>query len=244
MFNVKVFADFVAPAAATAQDRKFLETLRKIRKSTGAQFVNFSVFDYCKSNPDIVHVLTYPMGWITHYVRNFYSGIDPLHTADFRRVRQIDWRELYSDGEPAEMFRRLSRNGLGRNGISIPVNVAGEQYCVLSLVFRTPDAEWAVQKERNMQIYRFEADRASDSYMQIYAERAGRAHRLTNRELQVLHHAALGRTDDQIADLMGIGKWTVVGHLQSVKYKLGCSNRTAAVAFAITTGLINLKNTG
>ncbi|MCU0789789.1 MAG: LuxR C-terminal-related transcriptional regulator, partial [Nitratireductor sp.] len=93
-------------------------------------------------------------------------------------------------------------------------------------------------------VYRFEADRAAESYMEVYAEAARRPNRLTNRELQVLHHVALGRTDDQIADLMGIGKWTVVGHLQSVKYKLGCSNRTAAVAFAITSGLINLKHTG
>jgi DNA-binding CsgD family transcriptional regulator len=244
MFNVKVFADFVAPPAATAQDRKFLDMLRRIRKSTGAQFVNFSAFDYGNNNPEIVHVLTYPMEWITHYVRNFYSGIDPLHTADFRRVCHVDWRDLYSHGEPAEMFRRFCRNGLGRNGISISVNVKAEQFCVLSLVFRTPDAEWPLQKQRNMQAYQFEADRASESYTEIYAEAARQHHRLTNRELQVLHHVALGRTDDQIATLMGIRKWTVVGHLQSVKYKLGCSNRTAAVAFAITSGLIDLKNAG
>ena len=78
MFNVKVFADFEAPAAASQQDRKLLETLVSVRKSTGAQFVNLSVFDYRKENPDVVHFLTYPMDWISHYVRHFYSGIDPL----------------------------------------------------------------------------------------------------------------------------------------------------------------------
>jgi DNA-binding CsgD family transcriptional regulator len=142
------------------------------------------------------------------------------------------------------MFRRFRRNGLGRNGISIPVTVQEDHFCLLSLVFRTSDAEWPMQKQHNMTVYRFEADRASESYMEIYTDAARRNHRLTNRELQVLHHVALGRTDDQIADLMGIRKWTVVGHLQSVKGKLGCSNRTAAVAFAITSGLIDLRNTG
>jgi DNA-binding CsgD family transcriptional regulator len=244
MFNVKVFADFEAPAAASSQDRKFLETLIRIRKSTDAQFVNFSVFDYRKNNPDIVHVLTYPMEWIAHYVRNFYSGIDPFHTFDFRRASHVDWRELYGEGVAAEMFERFSESGLGQNALSISVNARAEQFSVLSLVFRKADAEWERFKHRNMLVYRFEADRAAESFLEIYADAAPRGHRLTNRELQVLHHVALGKTDDQIADLMGIGKWTVVGHLQSVKYKLGCSNRTAAVAFAITSGLIDLKNAG
>jgi DNA-binding CsgD family transcriptional regulator len=57
----------------------------------------------------------------------------------------------------------------------------------------------------------------------------------------VLRLVALGKTDEQIASAIRIGKWTVVGHLQSIKFKLGCSNRTSAVAFAITSGLIDLR---
>ncbi|MEZ5801786.1 MAG: LuxR C-terminal-related transcriptional regulator [Nitratireductor sp.] len=52
---------------------------------------------------------------------------------------------------------------------------------------------------------------------------------------------AQGKTDDEIATLLGLGKWTIVGHLQSAKYKLGSSNRTSAVATAITHGIISLK---
>jgi DNA-binding CsgD family transcriptional regulator len=244
MFNVKVFADFEAPAAASQQDRKLLETLTSVRKTTGAQFVNLSVFDYRKENPDVVHFLTYPMDWISHYVRHFYSGIDPFHTTDFRRVSHVDWRDIYNEGSSAEILRRFIDNGLGQNALSLTVHAKAECYCVLSLVFRTADEEWDRFKQRNMLVYRFEADRVADSYSSIYANASPQVYRLTNRELQVLHNVALGKTDDQIAELMGIGKWTVVGHLQSVKYKLGCSNRTSAVAFAITSGLIDLKHAG
>jgi DNA-binding CsgD family transcriptional regulator len=244
MFNIKVFADFEAPAAASGKDRQMLDMLLSIRKSTGASFVNLSAYDYRKENPDTVHFVTYPMDWIAQYVRSFYSGIDPFHQVDFRRASHLDWRDLYSEEPAAALFRNFSEAGLGNNGLSMPVQSRSETWCVLSVIFRMREGNWPEIKRKNMELFRFEADRAAERYAQLYEKRAPQAFRLTGREIQVLRLVALGKTDEQIATIMRIGKWTVVSHLQSIKFKLGSPNRASAVAFAITNGLIDLRVVG
>jgi DNA-binding CsgD family transcriptional regulator len=53
--------------------------------------------------------------------------------------------------------------------------------------------------------------------------------RLTERERQVLDWLAGGKTDRDIADILGISHRTVHKHLQRIYEKLGVENRTAAV---------------
>ncbi len=241
MLNVVVFPDFEATVAATKTERQLLDAIRTIRKSTGATFVNLSVFDHATEVPSAIHYLTYPIGWISNYVRNNYPGFDPFQTTDFRRVGHVDWQDLYSEGIAAEIFRSFTESGLGRNGISLTIHAGKELYCVVSLVFRTGDELWIRQKQVAMALYRREAHRLAEAYTDLHGNQQRRPMRLTARELDVLRNAAMGKTDEQIGHQLGIGKWTVVSHLQSAKYKLGCSNRTSAVVKAISNGLIVLK---
>ena len=88
------------------------------------------------------------------------------------------------------------------------------------------------------------ASHIAEKYTQLYESIAPQTLRLTAREIQVLRLVAFGKTDEQIAAAMRIGKWTVVSHLQSIKFKLGSPNRASAVAFAITNGLIDLRIVG
>lgn len=54
--------------------------------------------------------------------------------------------------------------------------------------------------------------------------------RLTARELEVLGAIAAGRTDRQVATLLGIGVRTVETHVSNVLRKLGAANRSGAAA--------------
>ena len=66
---------------------------------------------------------------------------------------------------------------------------------------------------------------------------------LTPREVDCLRWAPRGKTDGEIADILSIARWTVVTYLQYAKIKLGCSNRTSAVAVAMSLGTIPLPDT-
>jgi DNA-binding NarL/FixJ family response regulator len=61
---------------------------------------------------------------------------------------------------------------------------------------------------------------------------------LTEREREVLSHAANGMTNKQIGKVLFISDRTVQGHLQNIYQKLGATTRTEAVTTAIRHGYI------
>jgi LuxR family maltose regulon positive regulatory protein len=61
---------------------------------------------------------------------------------------------------------------------------------------------------------------------------------LSQRELEVLHHMALGRTNQEIASQLIVSPGTVKAHTASIYRKLDVANRTEAVAHARQLGLL------
>jgi DNA-binding NarL/FixJ family response regulator len=59
---------------------------------------------------------------------------------------------------------------------------------------------------------------------------------LTRREAEVLRHMALGFTNAEIAEELGIAVKTVEEHVEHVLRKLGAKNRTQALSFALKKG--------
>jgi two-component system, NarL family, response regulator LiaR len=64
---------------------------------------------------------------------------------------------------------------------------------------------------------------------------------LTEREVDVLTHAARGLTNKQIGKELFISDRTVQGHLQNIYQKLGVATRTEAVTAALQRGTIKLS---
>ena len=63
---------------------------------------------------------------------------------------------------------------------------------------------------------------------------------LTEREMEVLRATAYGQPNKTIAGTLAISPQTVQVHLRNIFSKLGVSNRSEAVAYAIRHGLISL----
>jgi DNA-binding NarL/FixJ family response regulator len=61
----------------------------------------------------------------------------------------------------------------------------------------------------------------------------GRQHGLTTRESEVLSWLSKGKTNRDIAQILGLSPRTVDKHLEQVYAKLGVENRTAAAAIAV-----------
>jgi len=63
---------------------------------------------------------------------------------------------------------------------------------------------------------------------------------LTPREREIMQWVAMGKTDDEIAEILSIGTSTVTSHVEHAKQKLDTFRRTYAVVQAIRLGEINL----
>lgn len=74
------------------------------------------------------------------------------------------------------------------------------------------------------------------------ADRSAYPASLSEREAEVIHLLALGRTNRQIADELFISLNTVSHHLRNIFSKTGASNRTEAAAFAFESGLAAVQN--
>lgn len=61
---------------------------------------------------------------------------------------------------------------------------------------------------------------------------------LTNRELQVLRHVALGLSNREIGHSLGISIETVKEHVQNILRKLDVNDRTQAAVWAVRRGVV------
>lgn len=66
---------------------------------------------------------------------------------------------------------------------------------------------------------------------------------LTEREKEILQQMALGRTNQQIADDLVLSERTVRTHVTNILAKLGLSNRTQAVLYALKEGIAHINYT-
>jgi DNA-binding CsgD family transcriptional regulator len=64
---------------------------------------------------------------------------------------------------------------------------------------------------------------------------------ITDRELEVLTHAARGRTNREIGAALGISPMTVRNHMRTIQRKLATTDRTQAVVMAIGSGWIPIR---
>ena len=63
---------------------------------------------------------------------------------------------------------------------------------------------------------------------------------LKPRQVECLQWVAMGKSDKQISEIMGIAPTTVRNYIEDAKDKLGVANRTAAAITAYRAGLIHL----
>ncbi|MEO0328832.1 MAG: autoinducer binding domain-containing protein [Pseudomonadota bacterium] len=240
MYNIKIFPQFIVPNKTNDQDSDLVAELLNVKIESGAKFVNFSAYDYKSSPFKTEHIITYPIDWVTRYVQNQYMEIDPIITHDYRSVLYLDWSEAFSLRKTADLFEQFAEHGLGNNGISSVHHINANVYGVTHFSYEHDDETWFDFRNSKMETLRLLGAALSRRYMQIYKKEPMHEYKLTKRESNCLYWVALGKTDEEISEVMKIGKWTVVGHLKSAKFKLGTANRASAVAKAISLGIIEI----
>lgn len=65
--------------------------------------------------------------------------------------------------------------------------------------------------------------------------------KLTDRERQILHWVARGKSNGVIAEILGISLHTVTGYLRNIYLKTQTNDRTSAAIFAIQQGLLHMQ---
>jgi DNA-binding NarL/FixJ family response regulator len=103
---------------------------------------------------------------------------------------------------------------------------------------RLTSGEPPVSRAMTKKLFRQVAQQMAQQRQQltIQPEVAGE---LSPRECQVLELVTNGRSNQEIADELGIAYNTVKNHLRSILSKLGAKNRAQAAAMAVSQGLLH-----
>lgn len=184
----------------------------------------------------------YPASWAAEHETQGYAADDPVHLAAGRTNIGFAWAEL---GElipvtprHREILERSARHGIGA-GFTVPANVPGEPGGSCSFAVRVGEAVPAQRLLCAEQIgaHAFRAARRLHHY-----PAAGRHPHLNRRELQCLHLLAAGKTDWEIAVILGISVETAHHYVKRARAAYDVVSRTQLVVHGLRDSWISFDD--
>lgn len=190
-------------------------------------------------NGALIGLTTYPPSWRAHYVAQGYHLLDPTLTKAIHAVAPVDWSRLSEFAGYHEIFNDARDFALPEHGLSVPIRGAFGDRGVLTIAQSGTDGAWAKQKAAII-------TRVQELGAQLHREVmfSGQAVQdigpasVSAREVEILQWVAIGKSQQDIADILSISHRTVEVHLRSVREKLGTTTTAHAVARAVSKRLI------
>lgn len=177
--------------------------------------------------------------WADIFIERKYYYDDPGLLASQRTNAAFAWtqmRELIACTERQHtILAEAGRHGL-RTGFTLPVGVVGEPPGCCSFARSADDlpSRWHC---RAVALIGAEAFREARR-LHGYPANAKRAPHLSDRKLEVLQLAALGKTDREIAIILGLKPSTVETYMAQLRQSFDVYSRSQLTAQALRFGLV------
>ena len=188
---------------------------------------------------DLIRIDNYPEGWTQELGRHGLIGADPVHHACARTNIGFAWRELpalVSIGpSQREILDRARHFGIG-DGFTIPANIPGEPCGSCSFAL-PPGADLPVHRllcAGQIGAHAFGAARRIAGYPAVR-----RPTRLSRRERQCVRLLAAGKTDWEIAAILGISVETAHQYVKRARAAYDVVSRAQLVACGLRDALVS-----
>lgn len=182
--------------------------------------------------------------WGEIFIERRYYRNDPALLLSQRCNRPFTWAEMSRRLGPHPMRSRILRqaghHGL-RLGLTVPVTVPGEPAGCCSFATDASELPRATYRCAAAAIAEeaFEEARRLHGYPAPMDEAAPH---LPPRKLECLHWAVIGRTDEQIALIMGAKVSTIRSYMADLRAAFGVCSRTELARAAQRAGLIGIED--
>ena len=187
-----------------------------------------------RRHPDrAIRLLNYPAEWVEYYDAHSLGVSDPVHRASHVTTLGFPWskipRLISLTQYDHEILERGGKNGIG-DGFTVPAHVPGESHgsCSFANPAGEPLPEELLLTAQLVGHYAFDAAR------RLWRVRpVEQSSLLTDRQREILVWVAQGKTDWEIAQILGISQDTVTDHLKHARDRYGGGKRTSLVAKAL-----------
>lgn len=191
------------------------------------------------SQPEIVMLNDYPSAWQRRYQDSGYLAVDPTVRRGMASLEPFAWFAADDPKNPAVDFWEDARGHEISTGVSLPVLAANSVRGMLTVTRgneKLGTSEIRDKMHRLVWLSQVAHHRLAQRMLQRW--RASGMEDLSERETEILRWVAEGKTNRQIAPLVGVAERTVHFHLNNAMGKLGVCNRTAAAVRAVVLGII------
>jgi DNA-binding CsgD family transcriptional regulator len=197
----------------------------------------------CRAGGAPLLAVTYSNEWQKHYAQKGYVDIDPIVRSGLGGILPIDWTLINRDDPTLRrFFGEAQELDVGAQGMSIPIRGRHGEFAIFTVTASVTPREWeAMRRELTRELMVLAWNFHATALQICGADNNGASVRLPLREASCLRWKALGKKDDEIAEILEISPHTVRFHLESARARLSTANTTHTVAKALSLGLINMS---
>lgn len=181
----------------------------------------------------------YPAAWVEYFDAQRLGPSDPVHRASQLTNVGFRWSRLPQmvilTPRDLDILARSRRAGIGE-GVTVPAHVPGESAGSCSFATtngRNIRADW-LPLAQLVGALAFEGARQLSGVRKLAADRP----RLTDRQRDCLYWAARGKTDYEIAIILGLSHETVIQHVKQARGRYGIASRTQLAVHALFDGTL------
>jgi LuxR family quorum-sensing system transcriptional regulator CciR len=184
----------------------------------------------------------YPQEWEHELLARHFVADDPVHHASLRTNVGFAWSELGSllalSSRQQEILGRSAHYGIGE-GFTVPANVPGEPSGSCSFATRSgkPLPRKRLLCAELIGAHAFRAARR----IHDYPARASHPH-LSRREIECLRLLAAGKTDWEIAHILGLSSETAHQYVKHARAVYDVVSRTQLVVHGLRDALISFDD--
>lgn len=231
---------FEAQAGLCSNDRDLRALLDDVTRELGfSRFALLHHANLASPRPGHIRIDTYPDGWEQELAAHGLLGADPVHHACARTNVGFAWFELPSlvsiGSTGREMFERARRFDIG-DGFSVPANVPGEPAgsCSFAVGVGVDLPLERLLCAEQIGAHAFRAARRLHNY-----PATARCPHLSRRERQCVRLVAAGKTDWEIAAILGISVETAHQYVKRARQAYDVVSRAQLVACVLRDALVS-----
>lgn len=186
-----------------------------------------------------VFVSTLSQEWNAFYRKNNFHLIDPTIYAPLEGILPVDWSVLEGDPNFQAIYTRSETFGLTPQGFSFPIRGPYGDVGLLSVFKKGGSSSWGELKSRVLGELQLHAAQLHELFSPSARKEFIRNElNLTLREIEILQWTVVGKSQQDIGDILKLSARTVENHLRRARQKLEAKTTPQAVGRAIGLKLI------
>lgn len=229
---------FVREVRALQSEEELAGALSEIVDELGFRYFALTHHVDVRRSSAAVRIHNYPEGWAEWFDSQSLGGSDPVHRASNVTSVGFAWSQLpelvaLTDND-LRILELARREGIG-DGFTVPAHVPGEAHGSCSFACAA-DERLAHEHLPLLQLVGAFAFEAARRMRRLRFSPA--PVRLTDRQRECVMLAARGKSDWEIARVLGVSEATVGEHLRHAFARYGVGKRTLVAVHALFDGTI------